>query len=66
MFERRQHIPTPGWARWIPIAMCAIGLFLFGAGLDERQHANRILIELALCVPVILLLARNSIYRLLN
>lgn len=46
--------------------MCAIGLFLFGAGLDERQHANRILIELALCVPVILLLARNSIYRLLN
>jgi hypothetical protein len=51
------------WARWVPISLCIAGLFLFGAGLDEPQHAKRILVELALCMPAALLLSRYSFRR---
>jgi len=47
----------------VPIAVCAaIGLFLIIADLGEHQRLARIAIELALCLPAILVSLRYYIH----
>lgn len=54
---------SPNAAVYMLIVSCAaVGLFLAIVDLAEHQRRARLAIELALCVPAILLWARNHIH----